>query len=71
MIVDLDNRGLPPPEPMMHILEALDTLARGDEVRALLDREPLFLYPELDDRALAYDCSRNDDGSYTLRVRHR
>ncbi len=46
----LDNRGLSPPEPMMRILEALEHLAPGQVLEALNEREPVFLYPELQAR---------------------
>ncbi len=48
--VHIDLRGLDPPEPMVAILRMID----GNEVEtalvAHLDREPIFLYPELDER---------------------
>ncbi len=48
--VHIDLRGLDPPEPMVAILRLID----GNEVEtalvAHLDREPIFLYPELDER---------------------
>ena len=53
--VHIDVCGLEPPEPMVEILRMLD----GGEVDAVLiahlDREPIFLYPELDDRGWAHE----------------
>ncbi len=46
----IDVRGLPPPEPMVAILQLIDSEQAPDVVIAHLDREPIFLYPELDDR---------------------
>ncbi|MHB8141433.1 MAG: DUF2249 domain-containing protein [Vulcanimicrobiaceae bacterium] len=71
MIINLDTRGLKPPEPMIHILQSLDTASPGDEVHALLDREPLFLYSELDERNVAYECARRTDGGFMLTVRQQ
>lgn len=53
----LDNRGLPPPEPMVRILDAVEALRAEDELRVLMDREPLLLYPELERRGLVWDFS--------------
>lgn len=43
----LDNRNLDPPEPMVKILAATETLAPGEVLSALVCREPMFLFPEL------------------------
>jgi len=43
----LDNRGLPPPEPLVRTLEAVETLPAGDVLEIWTDRDPLHLYPEL------------------------
>ncbi len=48
--IELDNRGLQPPEPMVRILSALSELEDDSELIALMDREPLLLYPELERR---------------------
>ncbi len=58
----LDNRGLEPPEPMMRILEALETLAPGEVLAAVNEREPVFLFPELAARGHAVTVERRDDG---------
>jgi uncharacterized protein (DUF2249 family) len=43
----LDNRDLDPPEPMVRILAATESMQRGEVLSALLCREPMFLFPEL------------------------
>ncbi len=60
--IDLDNRGLGPPEPMVRILAALPKLGEGDELRVLMDREPLLLYPELTRRGFGWLTTEADDG---------
>lgn len=50
----LDVRGLPPCEPMQRILAACDRLQPGQRLRALLSREPLPLFPILQQRGLAW-----------------
>lgn len=51
----IDVRGLEAPEPMIAILQALDSGVVDTALIAHLDREPIFLYPELDDRGWAYE----------------
>lgn len=51
----IDNRGLQPPEPMVRILEAIAALGPEDELHALMDREPLLLYAELERRGFAWE----------------
>jgi uncharacterized protein (DUF2249 family) len=64
----LDNRGLEPPEPMVRILGALETLGPGVELAALLDREPLLLFPQLAARGFDHALEAQTDGTYLLRV---
>lgn len=58
----LDNRGLLPPEPMVRILDALEHLGAGDVLEALNEREPVFLYPELQARGAAIHTEKTSDG---------
>ena len=53
--VHLDLRGLEPPEPMVAILQAIDGGGVDTALIAHLDREPIFLYPELDDRGWSHE----------------
>jgi len=64
----IDNRGLQPPEPMVRILSELGALDEGQELVALMDREPLLLYPELERRGFAWSFEQADDG-YRLTIR--
>jgi hypothetical protein len=73
----IDLRGLEPPEPMIAILQAIDG---GEADKALvvhLDREPIFLYPELDDRGLSHEfvqlsCTNTDcEDGVVLRIVRR
>lgn len=67
--VSLDNRGLSPPEPMMRILDALEHVAPGGVVEALNEREPMFLYPELEKRGAVIRVDRRPDGAVRLQIR--
>ncbi len=66
----LDNRGLGPPEPMMRILEALEELQPGEVLAAINEREPMFLYPELEKRGAEINVRKETDGVYLL-IRRR
>ena len=46
-----------PSEPTALVLGALDSLAPGDQLCVLIEREPFALYRHLSDRACAY-CTR-------------
>lgn len=61
--VHLDLRGLEPPEPMLAILRAIDGGEVGITLVAHLDREPIFLYPELDDRGWNHELLESSCGS--------
>ncbi|WP_299364724.1 DUF2249 domain-containing protein [uncultured Paracoccus sp.] len=66
----LDVTGLEPPEPMTRILAALEAVAPGEVVFALLDRQPLFLLPLLQARGHRWVGNHAADGSgYRLLVR--
>ncbi|WP_438754295.1 DUF2249 domain-containing protein [Pararhizobium sp. O133] len=45
--VELDLTELDPPQPMVKILHALETMPVGSVLFAVLGREPVFLFPEL------------------------
>lgn len=61
--IHIDVRDLESPEPMVAILQTID----GGEVEtaliAHLDREPIFLYPELDDRGWSHELIQPSCGS--------
>jgi len=53
--VHIDVRGLDPPEPMVAILRMIDHGEVDSVLIAHLDREPIFLYAELDDRGWRHE----------------
>ena len=66
----LDNRDLDPPEPMVRILTAAEKLAPGETLSALLRREPVFLFPQLEKRGFRWLGGFTPDGTtYELTVR--
>jgi uncharacterized protein (DUF2249 family) len=67
--VEVDARGLEPPEPLVRILAALADLAPGGTLRARTDRRPLHLFAELDTRGLSHGCDEQSDGSWLTTIR--
>lgn len=66
----LDNRDLDPPEPMVRILAAVEEMKTGEVLSALLSREPMFLFPELEKRGHRWQGGFEPDGTtYRLLVR--
>lgn len=62
-------RGLEPPQPMMKILEAVAELPAGASLAARTDRQPLLLYPQLEERGFAYETTQQPDGSRLTHIR--
>jgi len=68
-IVELDARGLEPPQPMIKILEALTALPDGAELRAHTERRPVHLYPHLEERGFRAESEEQNDGSFITHIR--
>lgn len=68
-VIDLDARGLEPPQPMVRILEAVAALPGGAVLRARTDRRPMHLYAHLEDRGLRADSEEQPDGSFVTHIR--
>lgn len=64
----LDVRGLPAPQPMIEILRLLEAAGAGEVVVAHLDRDPIFLYPELAQRGWRPETVSGDAGEVRLRL---
>ena len=60
----VDARGLEPPEPLIRILDALETLPAGSRLRAITDREPCHLFGEAEQRGFRHACNEQPDGSW-------
>ena len=68
-ILEVDARGLEPPQPMVKILEALAALPDGAQLRARTDRRPIHLYPHLEERGFAGESQAQNDGSFVTLIR--
>lgn len=68
-IVELDNRDLEPPEPMVRTLQGVEALSPGQTLAALLPREPIFLFEELQARGHLWRGAFEPDGHYRVVIR--
>jgi uncharacterized protein (DUF2249 family) len=62
--VEVDARGLEPPQPLVTILEALESLPAMAELLARTDRRPIHLYPQLEARGFTGTTEEQADGSF-------
>jgi len=68
-ILEVDARGLEPPQPMVKILEALVALPAGAELRARTERRPMHLYPHLEERGFTAATEEQPDGTFLTHIR--
>jgi len=66
----LDVRGLEAPEPFERILRELETLPADTQLEVIHWREPLLLYPVLDETGWRHDTTY-DEASRTWLIRIR
>lgn len=71
MLIRLDVRGLEPPDPMVRILERLETLDPDQELEVLHERRPMFLYPQLDARGFVHETDEPEPGMIRIRIRRQ
>lgn len=67
--LEVDARGLEPPQPMVRILEALSTLPDSATLRARTDRRPVHLFPILTERGYTAETVEQTDGSFLTLIR--
>jgi uncharacterized protein (DUF2249 family) len=60
----VDARGLEPPEPLIRILAALESLPAGATLQAHTDREPCHLFGEATQRGFRHASNAQPDGSW-------
>jgi uncharacterized protein (DUF2249 family) len=70
-VLEVDARGLEPPQPMAKILEALANLPANTDLRARTDRRPMHLYPHLEERGFTAETDEQSDGSFLTHIRPR
>lgn len=67
-VIELDARGLEPPQPLVTILEAVAALPPGVLLRARTDRRPMHLYAQLEDRGFKGESQEQSDGSFITHI---
>lgn len=63
-VTEVDARGLEPPEPLLRILNALESLPAGAKLRAITDRKPCHLFGEAEHRGFRHQSDEQPDGSW-------
>lgn len=67
-VTTIDVRGLEPPQPLLNILILLDSPDVTDTVVVIHDRDPLLLYPELEERGWTWSRLPAPVGQLHLRL---
>ena len=67
--LELDVRGLEPPQPLVDILEALDSIPENGEMVARTDRRPMHLFSQLEERGFVAETTEEPDGTFATRIR--
>ncbi|GIO44521.1 DUF2249 domain-containing protein [Paenibacillus apis] len=67
-VIELDNRGLEPPQPMVRTLAALGRSRPGDVVKIHNDRVPVFLIEELNTLGCSFTVEDQPDGSAKVTI---
>jgi uncharacterized protein (DUF2249 family) len=70
-VLEVDARGLEPPQPLVTILEALGSVPEGGQLRARTDRRPMHLYAQLEQRGFTGQTEEQVDGSFLTVVQRR
>lgn len=66
----LDVRELPPPEPFINIMRALQTLPAGTALQVQIHREPYPLYDALREAGYTWQTSALADGDFQIEIVH-
>ncbi len=67
----LDVSNLDPPEPLVAILELIERPDMDGPVIFHHTREPVFLYPELNERGWQHEIIKRERGEVCLKVTRR
>jgi uncharacterized protein (DUF2249 family) len=70
-IIKLDVRGLPPPEPMMRVLEKLSEVDEHAVLLVLHHREPMMLYEKLEERGYTATTTKIEENYYEVVIRRK
>lgn len=66
--IELDMRDREPPEPLFETLYRIDDAQPGDVIRLRIHREPLMLYPQLQQMNIPWNVERFGDPDWVVRI---
>ncbi len=66
--VELDVRGLEPPQPMIRVLETLTELGDGAQLLVRHHREPVLLYDKLELRGYAARATKRAEDDWVIHI---
>lgn len=66
----VDTRGLQPPDPFVAIIWHLEQPGQNGPVTAHLDRNPVYLFPELAERGWHYEYALHTPNEVRLILRY-
>ncbi len=67
-VIELDVRGLEPPEPMVRIIEKLPEVKKNTVLLVHHHREPLLLYEKLEHLGFQATTQKIEEGYYQVRI---
>ncbi|MGK5090981.1 DUF2249 domain-containing protein [Deltaproteobacteria bacterium TL4] len=67
-LITIDCREMLPPEPLVRVLEAVESLKKTQAVLMLHRQYPCLLPPKLDERKLHYELQEFPEGSIKLLI---
>ena len=70
-VLEIDVRGLEPPEPMMRIHKTLNTIDYHTILLVHHHREPMFLYDKLEERGFEAITNKVDEHHYKIVIRRK
>ncbi|MBI3112221.1 MAG: DUF2249 domain-containing protein [Ignavibacteriales bacterium] len=70
-VIELDVRGLAPPEPMMRILETIGGMDGNEILLVHHHREPMMLYEKLEERGYEAVANRIEEHYYKVVIRKK
>jgi uncharacterized protein (DUF2249 family) len=69
--MEVDVRGMEPPQPLVVILESISVLPVGATLCARTSRRPIHLYAHLEERGFVAETVEQSDGSFLTYIRRR
>ena len=69
LVIELDARGLEPPEPLERTLQSAAGLAAGQSLHLLIHREPFPLYELLDGMGFRHETFSQANGDFLVIIR--